>query len=586
MPKLIRFFPILDWLPHYQRSYLKDDIAAGLTVGIMLIPQGMAYAIIAGLPPAYGLYAALVPQVLYALMGTSRQLAVGPVALDSLLVAASVSLFAEAGSEAYLLLAILLAFMVGLIQLLLGLFRLGFLVNFLSRPVISGFTSAAALIIGLSQLKDLIGVNLPRSSHIHELLIASAQALPQTHWLTLLIGLTGILIIKAIKSINKKYKKAIPAALVVVVFGILLVKGLQLDQSGVKIIREIPAGLPSFALPEITLENLRKMLPAAATIALIAFMEATAVAKALQMRHKDNNLDSNQELVALGTANIFGSFFQSFPTTGGFARSAVNDQAGAKTGVAPLISAVLIGLTLLFLTPLFYHLPNAVLASIIMVAVFGLIDTSYPRFLWKNKRDEFWMLLVTFVVTLTVGIREGILVGVGLSLAVVIYRSTRPHVAELGRVGQTSEYRNIRRFDNLVQRQNVLILRYDAQLYFANANHFKEVVREAVSRKGDALELLILNAESVNSIDSTGMNALREVWEELQAKGVDIYLTGVIGPVRDVLYRTGLMQEIGEDHFFLDITFALAQFDRLHEQQQGETTKERQYAVQSRFRDK
>lgn len=581
--QLARFLPVLEWLPNYQKSYLKGDIAAGLTVGIMLIPQGMAYAIIAGLPPVYGLYASLVPQVIYAFTGTARQLAVGPVAMDSLLVAAGVSMFAQGGTEEYILLAILIAFMMGAMQLVLGIFRLGFLVNFLSRPVISGFTSAAALIIGLNQVKHLIGAEVPRSSQIHTLVYGAAQGILETHWQTLIIGLLGIVIIRSVKTLNKKYKKAVPGALIVVVFGILAVMSFGLDTQGVKIVREVPQGLPDFAIPAITLERVKNLLPIAATIALIAFMESIAVAKAVQAKHKDYEVDANQELIALGLSNVVGSFFQCYPTTGGFSRTAVNDQAGAKTGIAPLISAALIGLTLLFLTPLFYYLPKAVLASIIMVAVFGLIDTKYPVFLWENKRDEFWMLLVTFVVTLTVGIREGILVGVGLSLAMVIYQSTRPHVAALGQVKGTDEFRNLDRFDDLIEHPNVLILRYDAQLYFANASHFRETLLAAVEQKGEALKLLILNAESINAIDSTGINTLRELVNDLRTKNVEVYLTGVIGPVRDVLFRTGIMDEIGEQNFFLDIPFALRHFE-----QEGETESERspRYAVQTSYREK
>lgn len=579
---LAKFLPVLDWLPNYQKEYLKGDISAGLTVGIMLIPQGMAYAIIAGLPPVYGLYAAMIPQIIYAFLGTARQLAVGPVAMDSLLVAAGVSMFAKGGTEEYILLAVLISLMMGVMQLALGVFRLGFLVNFLSRPVISGFTSAAAFIIGLNQLKHLMGVDLPRSSQIHDLLYYAVTAIPETHWATFAVGFVGILLIKSIKTINKKYKKAIPGALVVVIFGILIVMGLNLDAQGVKIVKEIPDGLPSFSFPAITAERITNLLPIAATIALIAFMESIAVAKAIQAKHKDYEIDANQELIALGASNIVGSFFQCYPTTGGFSRTAVNDQAGAKTGISALISAFLIGLTLLFLTPLFYYLPKAVLASVIMVAVFGLIDMDYPKFLWKNKRDEFWMLLVTFIVTLTVGIREGIFVGVALSLGMVIYRSTRPHVAELGEFEDTGEFRNVDRFENLKQRKEILILRYDAQLYFANANHFRETIQNAVTQKGENLKLIIVNAESIHSMDSTALNTLKEVVLDLREKEIDIYLTGVIGPVRDILYKTGVMQEIGEGNFFLDIPFALEAFDV---QQGGSQPSKREYATQSFHRE-
>jgi SulP family sulfate permease len=380
--KIKNFIPILDWLPNYKPKWLQGDMSAGLTVGVMLIPQGMAYAMIAGLPPIYGLYASTVPLLIYAIFGTSRQLAVGPVAMVSLLTAAGVGAMAEGGSETYIALAIALALFVGLIQFLLGAFRLGFLVNFLSHPVISGFTSAAALIIGLSQLKHLLGVNLPGSHHVHEIIISAVEQFCSVNWYTFAIGATGIALIMLVK----RYQPAIPGPLLAVVFGILAVWGLGLTEAGVKIVGEVPSGLPAFSVPQFGLETIQSLAPIALAIALVSFMESIAVAKAIQAKHRDYKVDANQELIGLGLANIGGAFFQSYTTTGGFSRTAVNDQAGAKTGLAAIISAVLIVLTLLFLTPLFYYLPNAILASVIMVAVFGLIDWKEAVHLWHSNR--------------------------------------------------------------------------------------------------------------------------------------------------------------------------------------------------------
>lgn len=555
---LKQLFPILDWLPHYKKDYLKGDISAGLTVGIMLIPQGMAYAYIAGLPPVYGLYAALVPQIVYAFLGTSRQLAVGPVAMDSLLVASGVSVIAASGSTEYIVLAVLLAFMMGALQLLFGVLRLGFLVNFLSRPVISGFTSAAALIIGLNQLKHLLGVELPRSNQVHQLLYNAVLKASEIHWATFAIGIGGIVIIKLVK----KYKKSIPAALVVVVSGILVVYMFRLDALGVKIVQKVPGGLPVPALPVLDLEKISTLFPTALTLALIAFMEAISVAKAVQAKHKDYEIDANQELIALGAANLIGSFFKSYPGTGGFSRTAVNDQGGAKTGVAALISASMVALTLLFLTPLFYYLPKAVLASIIMVAVFGLIDFKYPKVLWQTKKDEFLMLMLTFITTLTIGIREGILAGVALSLLVMIYRTTRPHVAVLGAFRESNAYRNIDRYDDLVVREDVLIIRYDASLYFANTNHFREAIRQQVAQRKAGLKLLVISAESIDTIDSSAAQMIRELVAELQAQQINVNFAGVKGPVRDYLTKNGLFEDMGKDKFFLDVPTAIDHFDK------------------------
>ena len=425
-----QFLPILDWLPQYNKANLSSDVFAGITVGVLLIPQGMAYAMIAGLPPIYGLYASLMPQVVYAFMGSSRQLSVGPVAMDSLLVALGLGALSLSGVNEYVAMAILLAFMMGVVQLILGIAKMGFLVNFLSKPVISGFTSAAAIIIGMSQLKHLLGIDIPGSNKIQHLFIQASNAIENTHLLTLGIGIVAIVLIKIMRKINKK----IPSALIVVVLGILAVYVFQWNLVGVKIVEQIPSGLPSFQLPELNSERIGDLIPVALTLALIAFMEAISVSKAVAERHPEYEIDANKELVALGTSNLVGSFFQSYPVTGGFSRTAVNDEAGAKTGISSIVSALVIALTLLFLTPLFYYLPNAVLAAIIMVAVFGLIDFKYPVQLFKRRKDEFFLLIATFAITLTIGIKEGILIGVLLSLLLMVYRTSVPHVAILGKI--------------------------------------------------------------------------------------------------------------------------------------------------------
>lgn len=553
-----KFLPILEWLPGYKKEYLSGDISAGLTVGVMLIPQGMAYAMIAGLPPVYGLYAAMIPQVVYAIFGTSRQLGVGPVAMDSLLVAAGVTVIAQAGSQDYITLAILLAFMMGVIQITLGLFRLGFIVNFLSKPVISGFTSAAALIIALNQLKHLVGVNIARNNNVFIILYDAAKHVSEFNWVSIGIGIAGILILKNVKKLHK----AIPGALVAVILGILAVKFFNLESFGVKIVGNVPQGLPSFAFPDIHSEHFNDLIPIALTLALIAFMEAISVAKALQSKHKDEyKLNPNQELIGLGMGNLVGSFFSSYPTTGGFSRSAVAEQTGAKTNLAAIISASLVALTLLFLTPLFYHLPKSILAAIIMVAVFGLIDRKLPVLLWKTKKEDFLMLLVAFGVTLALGIKEGIGISVTMSLLAMIYRSTKPHYAVLGKMPDSNEYRNVKRFENVVVREDVLVIRYDADLYFANTSHFVETLTEEVDKKGDALKLIVLHGGSIAHIDSTAYQALLDLIQDLHKKGIEVYLAYVIGPTRDFLNKIGLRNVIGGDKCFLDIESAIKAYD-------------------------
>ena len=565
-----KFFPALEWLTNYRKQFLSGDISAGLTVGVMLIPQGMAYAMIAGLPPIYGLYASTIPLIIYAFLGTSRQLAVGPVAMVSLLTAAGIGVLAEGGTETYILLAITLAFLVGLIQFLLGVFKLGFLVNFLSHPVISGFTSAAALIIGFSQLKHLLGVDIARSHHIHEILMQAFEKLGEVNWLTFAIGIGGIVLIKGVRKINK----AIPGPLLVVVAGILFVWGFGLVDQGVKIVGEVPKGLPSIGLPDFRLETLQNLLPIALAISLVSFMESIAVSKSIQARHRDYEVVPNQELIALGLANIGGSFFNAYPTTGGFSRTAVNDQAGAKTGLASLISAALIVLTLLFLTPLFYYLPNAVLASVIMVAVFGLIDYKEAIHLWHANKSDFWMLIVTFVATLSLGIEQGIGIGVVLSLAMVIFRTTKPHVARLGKVPGTHFYRNVERFDQVEQRKDLLIMRFDAQLYFANVNFFKETLNNWIAEKGEELRYVIIDGESINQMDSSATHAISEILDQYAEKKISIIFTGVKGPVRDALHKAHLIDKIGKNHFFMSIQEAVDYIDqhKIKEKDEGDTS--------------
>jgi SulP family sulfate permease len=508
--------PILDWLPNYNKKHLRGDVNAGLTVGIMLIPQGMAYAMLAGLPPIYGLYTAIVLLLVYAIFGTSRQLGVGPVAIDSLLVAVTVSQFAQVDSTQYLNLAILLALMVGCIHILMSLLRLGVLVNFLSHPVISGFTSAAAIIISISQLKHLMGIDLGQGQLYH-VLWEALQSWGQINPYTLAIGLSGMVII----ILAKRFTPSIPAPLIVVILGILAVWGMGLDQQGVSIVQEIPKGLPIPQLPTMLfdLTSIQQLLPSALTIALVAFMEAIAVSKAIQARHNDYKIDPNQELFALGMANLVGSFFQSFPGTGGFSRSAVNDQSGAKTNLAGIISAIFVILTLLFLTPLFYYLPKAVLASIIMVAIFKLISVQDALSLWKKgQKRDFFILVITFFATLIIGIQKGILTGVLLSIIGTLYDTLYPTIALN---------------DTLLEiPKNALIIRFEEQLYFANSNYFKEkmeaILQENITGKKDnSINYVIIDGRQVHKLDSTGEKALDSVIELYQKEGLYLALVGM-----------------------------------------------------------
>jgi sulfate permease, SulP family len=549
---LKQLFPILSWLPKYSKKDLFDDLPAGITVGIMLIPQGMAYALIAGLPIEYGLYASLAPQIIYAITGTSRQLSVGPVAMDSLLVAAGLSAIAAIGSDRYVELAIGLALMMGCIQLLLGLLRAGFLVNFLSRPIISGFTSAAALIIGLNQISNLFGIEIPRNNQIQNFFYSTSENFSEIHIATLAIGLVAAALIILLSKYRNKIK--IPATLIVVVLGILVVFGLELDQAGVAIVGVIPDGLPNFHVPTLNADDFYDLLPIAITLALIAFMEAYSVAKSIEEKH-DYIIDANQELRALGLSNIIGSLFQSYPTTGGFSRSAVNDNAGAVTPMASLIAASLIALTLLFLTPIFYFLPKAVLAAIIIVSVVGLIDIKLPISLWKSHKVEALLLFVTFIVTSTVGMTEGIASGVSLSIIVLVYRQMRPHFAELGEIAGV--YRNINRFPEAKIRDGLLIVRFDSALHFANHRFMLSSLEDVIAKRDDNIETIILCAEAIGYIDASGIAALENIIDDLEERGICFRLAAAIGPVRDVIESSHLISRIGKTRCFTSIENAV-----------------------------
>ena len=553
------FFPITENFSTHSSKDWRKDLIAGITVAVMLVPQGMAYAMLAGMPPIYGLYGGLIPLLLYAVLGTSRQMSIGPVAISALLVLAGVSQIADPMTPEYISLVILTGLLVGIAQMLLGVFRLGFLVNFISHPVIVGFTSAAAIIIAVSQLKDLLGISIPRFSHAFETIEYAVNHFAETNWLTVILCIGSIIAMLVLKKINK----AIPGALLVVMVGTLLVYFLGEEKMGVAIVRDVPKGLPIFQMPEMTWEKIQILYPTIFTVTIICIVESIAIAKVLQAKHGDYQIRANQELIALGISKIGGAFFQSIPTSGSFTRSAVNNESGARSGFASIFTAILIGLTLVFLTPLFYYLPKAILAAIILLSVKSLFDWQEAKHLWQTHRSDFYMMLTTFIVTLTFGIEEGVMAGVVLSICMVLYRSSKPHIAILGKLPDSINYRNIDRFESAKEPEDVLVIRFDDQLYFGNASYFQETIQELVNERELKPEMVLLDASSVHGMDSTGLHTLEELQRYLNNKSITFYISGMIGPVRDFATKSGFIEKMGEQNHFLNIHEGVIHFKNM-----------------------
>ncbi|MEN9937163.1 MAG: hypothetical protein RLZZ387_3742 [Chloroflexota bacterium] len=556
-----RYLPFLGWLRHYRRADLPSDVVAGLVTAIMLIPQSMAYAQLAGLPPQVGLYASVLPLAIYALLGTSGQLSVGPVAITSLAVFAGVSALAEPGSPRYLALVLLLALMVGAAKLGLGLLRLGFVMNFVSHPVLAGFTSASALIIAAGQLKYLLGYKVS-GERFHEVLLSALAGLPQTNGATLAIGLTSVALLLLFRTRLRPFLKSrtkLPptavtlivsgAPLLTVLLGILAAWALRLDQAaGVAVVGDIPRGFAPLTLPPLSAADAEALLPTALTILFISVVESIAVAKALASKRRQA-IDADQELVALGAANVAASLTGGYPVTGGFARSVVNDQAGAVTGLASLVTAASIGLIVLFFTPLFFFLPQAVLAATVIVAVLGLFKPGEARHIWRMNRGDALTWGVTFGAVLLLGIEAGILAGVALSLALYLWRTSRPHIAVVGRVGQTEHYRNVLRHQ--VQTwPEVVAARVDESLYFANARALEEALLRIVAERPQVRHLVLIGA-AVNFVDASALETLEALHAELGAAGVQLHLAEIKGPVMDRLERAGFVQKLGAEHIHL-----------------------------------
>jgi len=567
MRALREFFPVLDWLPGYSRADLGGDINAGIITAIMLVPQSMAYALLAGLPPEMGLYSSIFPLILYAAFGTSRTLAVGPVALVSLMVASTIQNLSPVFPGRIGEIPMALALLVGAISVAMGLLRVGFVVNFISHHVISGFTSAAALIIALSQFKHLLGIDLPRTHNILAILATAHGELSAVNPASLAIGAASVAVLSfflygltpLLKHLGLHGPNVQIAGktgpLVVVVSATLLVAGLGLaGPGGIAVVGDLPRGLPPLTIPAFDLALWEALIGPALLISFVGFLESVSVAKALASRRRQK-IGANQELVALGMANITASFSGGYPVTGGFSRSSVNFSAGARTPLASLLTALLVGLTALFLTPLFYYLPKAVLAAIIIVAVLGLVDIRTAKGAWHYSKADALALAGTFVSVFWVGVEMGIVIGVGISILMHLWRASRPHVAVVGRVPGTEHFRNIKRHD-VQQSPKVSMVRVDETLFFANAAWFENWILSHIADNPEA-EHLVLICTAINYIDGTALETLERLEEELHNAGVTLHLAEVKGPVMDRLHAAGFDRHLGPSRVHLSTHTAI-----------------------------
>lgn len=550
--KLAKYLPILDWGRRYKGETFVNDGIAAVIVTIMLIPQSLAYALLAGLPPQVGLYASILPLVAYAIFGTSRAMAVGPVAVISLMTAVAAGKIAAQGSPEYIAVALLLALISGIMLLAMGLFRLGFVANFLSHPVISGFITASGILIAVSQLKHILGIQASGHNLI-EMVQALLSNLSQTNGPTVIIGVISTAFLFWVRGNLKPLLMKLGVSerlstigtkigpVIAVVVAIVAVASLGLANQGVKIVGDIPKGLPALSVPEFDLGLWRSLLASSLIIAVIGFVESISVAQTLAAKRRQR-IDPDQELIGLGAANIAGAFSGGYPVTGGFARSAVNFDARAETPAAGAMTAIGIALATLFLTPLLYFLPIATLAATIIVAVLSLVNIADIREAWTYSKADFAAMMATIILTLTVGVEAGVLSGVVLSIALFLFRSSRPHFAVVGQVRDSEHFRNIARHD-VITNPRVLTLRIDESLYFANARYMEDAVYDLIFDKPQ-IEHVILMCSAVNDIDLSALESLEAINDRLKTANIKFHLSEVKGPVMDRLGRSHLLHEL------------------------------------------
>lgn len=568
---LRQLIPALEWTQAYRKTDLGGDIIAGTIVAIMLVPQGMAYALLAGLPAQVGLYASILPLLLYSLLGSSRTLAVGPVAIVSLLVANTIADVSATHDIEATTVGISLALLSGLALLALGVARLGFMVNFISHSVITGFTSGAAIVIALSQLKSLLGFDIPRGN-VASTIDYVLDHVGDTKLATLAIGVGAtLLLLLWPKIILRQTSRTLPispthtataksAPLLAVLIGTAIVAAGIPGEATVATVGVIPRGLPSLSIPELHWALWQDLLAPTLVIVFVGFMESVAIAKSLASKRRQK-INPNQELIALGAANLGACASGGYPVTGGFSRSVVNFTAGANTPLASVITAGWIVMTIVFLTPLFHDLPRAVLAAIILVAVVPLVDVRAFEKTWRYNKADAAAMIATLLGVLTLGVEPGILLGLALSIVLLLFRTSKPHIAIVGRVGHTEHFRNVQRH-SVTTDPSILAVRVDESLYFANTRYLEDYLINAVADAPD-INHLVLIMSAVNFVDTSSLESLEALIEEMRDAGITIHLAEVKGPVMDQFARSNLMSQLEPGQVFLSVHDAFTALGKL-----------------------
>ena len=557
MSRLSRFLPASSWLANYTRDQFANDSVAAIVVTIMLIPQSLAYALLAGLPAEMGLYASILPLIAYAIFGSSRTLSVGPVAVASLMTASAVGSVTAKGAIDYATAATTLALLGGLILILLGLFKFGFVANFLSHPVVSGFITASGIVIAVGQLGALTGISLQGDTLPH-LLHGLVGQRGNMHGLAALVGIgaIGFLLfaryrlaglLTAAGLADRAVNLTVRAAPVIIMLVVIPISATQnFADKGVPVVGTVPIGLPAFSAPAVSWPLIKELFVPALLIALIGFVESVSVGRTLGAK-KRQRIDANQELIGLGAANTAAALSGGFPVTGGFSRSVVNFDAGAETQMASILTALGIALAALFLTPMLFFLPKAVLAATIIVAVMNLLDWQVLRQAKRFSSADFSAVVLTILVTLAAGVELGVLTGVAVSVGLHLYQTSTPHFAVVGQVPDTEHYRNVKRHD-VITYPHILSIRVDESLYFANASYLEEIVFDEVGRQPDLMHVILM-CPAVNRIDLSALEALQEINTRLAERGITLHLTEVKGPVMDALSRTDFISKLTGEVF-------------------------------------